>query len=1036
MILKQVENKMIKNLNVHLLLVRFLLLYIFLFGSNQVNCLAQQKEYFQQFVDYKIEVTLDDENHILQGKINMKYTNNSPDVLDRIGMHLWPNAFSNNNTAFGKQKLLHRKTEFYDAKTNELGSIYNLHFLVDGDETKLEYLKNQSDQAWLLLNKPLLPGKTINIESPFTVKIPTSFSRLGHVDQTYQITQWYPKPAVYDKKGWHLMPYLDQGEFYSEFGNFEVTIKIPENYVVGATGTLETDSEKEFLNQRILLTNQFIKDGINKFSKIVPSSGTLKTIRYKAQMVHDFAWFADKQFYVQQDQIILESGKKVITWAMFNTLGAWTDAVKFVGRAVAFYSKHVGEYPYPQAIAVHSALSAGAGMEYPMITVIGNERFSKGLDEVITHEVGHNWFYGILASNEREHPFLDEGINSYYEDRYMEEYYPNSSISNLGILSKFTGGFDDNELIYQYMGRSYLDQFPDQQSENFSLINYGTDVYTKSAKLFEDAEEYLGLIDFDRIMKKYYESWKFKHPYPEDLEKIFTENSNKNMDWLFHYFLTTNKKMDYSIRAIKHQNDSVEILLKNSGQVPAPFQIACLQDDQIKYSAWVDGFFGNKKIRIPNLNADHYIIDPNFQSYDLYRHNNTIRAHGIFKKVEPLQVKLFPVVDNPAKTEIGITPVIGRNSYNGFMAGLYFSQPYFPPRDWTFNAMPMYSFGNKSLSGKAHTAWKKHFSEGQIHSIKIGIHAKRFGYDEKQVFNEALNYVQLSPYLEFTFNTPPSKYIQSKLAYQFHYIRDEVSNFNAPDSTFNVVHLNNQIHELKYIYENPKILSPQSFSAMLQFENYNDAFSIKQNYLRADLEFNQKIRIKNKRFFELRLATSFFPLNSQRKSSAIAARNVQNFVRGSAGAAFQGYHDYTNENLFLGRSRDKGIWAQQIMIRQGGMKIAPGISQRSNLGNTNSFLTAINLSTDIPVKYIGNIIRPYFDVVYMDDNSSDKNVWLMSGGINLHVPGDVWNIYFPLYHSSNIRDLYKSLNANSYSQQICFSFQIKFFKLYDILSLI
>ncbi|MBK7693519.1 MAG: hypothetical protein IPI30_04115 [Saprospiraceae bacterium] len=137
-----------------------------------------------------------------------------------------------------------------------------------------------------------------------------------------------------------------------------------------------------------------------------------------------------------------------------------------------------------------------------MITVIGNERFAKSLDQVITHEVGHNWFYGILASNEREHPYLDEGLNSYYEDRYMEEYYPNSSNDNLGMMSKFTGGFEENELIYQYMGRSYLDQFPDQHSENFSLINYGNDVYTKSSRLFEDAEEYLGVDNFDRIMKK------------------------------------------------------------------------------------------------------------------------------------------------------------------------------------------------------------------------------------------------------------------------------------------------------------------------------------------------------------------------------------------------------------------------------------------------------------------------------------------------------------------------------------------------------
>ncbi|MBK7693520.1 MAG: hypothetical protein IPI30_04120 [Saprospiraceae bacterium] len=132
------------------------------------------------------------------------------------------------------------------------------------------------------------------------------------------------------------MPNLDQGEFYSEFGNFEVSIKIPENYVVGATGTLETETEKEFLKQRISLTDQFIKDGVEKFSNLLASSKKFKIITYKAEQVHDFAWFADKKFYVQKDEVVLESGKKIETWAMFNTLGAWTDAVKYVGRAIAF----------------------------------------------------------------------------------------------------------------------------------------------------------------------------------------------------------------------------------------------------------------------------------------------------------------------------------------------------------------------------------------------------------------------------------------------------------------------------------------------------------------------------------------------------------------------------------------------------------------------------------------------------------------------------------------------------------------------------
>lgn len=141
---------------------------------------------------------------------------------------------------------MHRATKFEEAKPEQMGGISALNFTVDQQSAKLEFVKNNPDMAWLILPQALKPGQSIEIKTPFKVKIPNSFSRLGQANQTYQITQWYPKPAVYDHKGWHLMPYLDQGEFYSEFGNFSVEINLPSEYVVGATGVLQNLEEKSF----------------------------------------------------------------------------------------------------------------------------------------------------------------------------------------------------------------------------------------------------------------------------------------------------------------------------------------------------------------------------------------------------------------------------------------------------------------------------------------------------------------------------------------------------------------------------------------------------------------------------------------------------------------------------------------------------------------------------------------------------------------------------------------------------------------------
>ena len=225
-----------------------------------INGFAQN--YFQQKVDYNINVTLDDKNHTLNGIVHIDYFNNSPDDLDFIWFHIWPNAYKNQYTALAKQKIEDGNTTFHYADEKDRGYIDSLNFTVNGKKAHWSYHPEHIDICKLILNKPLKAGQNIRISTHFFVKIPDAkFSRLGHVEQSYMITQWYPKPAVYDKKGWHPMPYLDQGEFYSEFGDFDVSINLPNDYTVGATGDLQNKEEIKRLNHLAKIT-----DTITKFS--------------------------------------------------------------------------------------------------------------------------------------------------------------------------------------------------------------------------------------------------------------------------------------------------------------------------------------------------------------------------------------------------------------------------------------------------------------------------------------------------------------------------------------------------------------------------------------------------------------------------------------------------------------------------------------------------------------------------------------------------------------------------------------------------
>ncbi|HNK40740.1 MAG TPA: hypothetical protein PL002_06110, partial [Flavobacteriales bacterium] len=212
---------------------------------------VRAQSYFQQEVNYRIDVRLDDAKHELHAFEQFDYHNNSPQTLDTIWIHLWPNAYKDRSTALCDQ--LDRMNNFglHYATPEQRGFLDSLAFTVGPSSVPVQWGPHPEhiDIAWIKLPSPLAPGEHTTISTPFRVRIPSaSFSRLGHAGQAYFITQWYPKPAVLDSEGWHPMPYLTQGEFYSEFGSFDVRITLPANYVVGATGELQDAHERAWLD--------------------------------------------------------------------------------------------------------------------------------------------------------------------------------------------------------------------------------------------------------------------------------------------------------------------------------------------------------------------------------------------------------------------------------------------------------------------------------------------------------------------------------------------------------------------------------------------------------------------------------------------------------------------------------------------------------------------------------------------------------------------------------------------------------------------
>lgn len=510
--------------------LRLLRKVILLICVLQIICQQGKAQYWQQEVNYSIDVSLNDTEHTLDAFENIEYINHSPDTLHYIWFHLWPNAYKNDKTAYTDQSLENGNTKFYFSSKEEKGYINKLDFKVNNITATTEDHPQYIDIVKLLLPAPLFPGQKINITTPFHVKMPFNFSRGGHDGQSYQITQWYPKPAVYDKQGWHPMPYLDQGEFYSEFGRFEVRITVPQNYVVAATGVLQNTDEKQWLLSRKNFSwSPAIQKEKNSFGAIKttkesfpPTSAAYKTLEYKQDNVHDFAWFADKRFVVNTDSLILPSGKKIEVEAyyIYNSKTIWDSAAYFAKKAVLHYSNLVGEYPYSTVKVVEGPKSFGGGMEYPTITIISPMQNRSLLDRVIAHELGHNWFYGILGTNERKHPWMDEGMNSYYENLYVNA-TKRKTITQL------------EQILLETLSATHKDQAIETTAEHFSIANYALVAYYKTSKWMSLLSKELGAATFNKTMQSYFKQWQFKHPQPQDFKKSIEDASGRNLDSIF-----------------------------------------------------------------------------------------------------------------------------------------------------------------------------------------------------------------------------------------------------------------------------------------------------------------------------------------------------------------------------------------------------------------------------------------------------------------------------------------------------------------------
>jgi hypothetical protein len=524
----------------------FLSLVMFFIATGNAEKLSPR------YTNYRIKAKLHPETKIIDGEMWLTWRNPSADTVAVMQFHMYLNAFKNTESTFYKEsggKLRGMSKDDNDSLTWGYVNVLSMTYGSGADLAgNIRFIHPDDDNIYdrtvieVPLTEPVMPGDSVQLHINFESKLPEIFARSGYSGNYFLVAQWFPKPGVYEPAGmryavkgkWNCHQYHGNSEFYANFSNYDVEITVPEGYVVGATGALQNVK----------------KNG----------DGTV-TNNYFANDVVDFAWTTSPRFEVVEDRW---NDVKIMVYLQpehREFAGRYISSVKI---ALDYFSKNLGRYPYSTITAVDPPISGSGsgGMEYPTFitggSIWGLPDEVKLIEMVTIHEFGHNYFMGILASNEFEEAFLDEGFNTYYEGRIMDDAYGDST-SFIGFKYFYFGDRAMQRLGYTGMTNPKIAEVY-RYAWQYPHGGYSSLSYNKTATWLMTLEGLVGIETMDEIMKTYYDRWKFKHPCVKDFIDIVNETVKKdhgdkfgeNMNWFFDEVLYGSDVCDYKLASIKN----------------------------------------------------------------------------------------------------------------------------------------------------------------------------------------------------------------------------------------------------------------------------------------------------------------------------------------------------------------------------------------------------------------------------------------------------------------------------------------------------
>ena len=517
---------------------------------------SSDSSYWQQAVDYTMDIDFDIDTYQYKGKQKLVYTNNSPDVLDKVFYHLYFNAFQPGSQMDVRSRTIRDpdrrvRDRISKLEPNEIGYIKVNSLKQNGSAVSFETVGTILE---VVLNSPIKPGESVTFEMDFDAQVPVQIRRSGRNSKegvALSMAQWYPKLAEYDFEGWHTPPYIGR-EFHGVWGDFDVTIHLDRNYTIGGSGYLQNPQE--------------VGHGYeDKTKPLNVPKGDKLTWHFKAPNVHDFMWGADNEY--NHDIFKMENGidlhffyKKTLEEKYLKN---WKELQPKTAELMTYFSENIGPYPYKQ----YSVVQGGdGGMEYAMSTLVTGRRSFGSLFGVTAHELAHTWFQFLLATNESLHPWMDEGFTSYISNK------AENKILNENKSNPHTGSYRGYRTIVSRGYEESLSTHADRYNTNWA---YGTASYSKGNIFLSQLEYVIGSDNVANGLKKYFADFSFKHPTPNDIKRSMEKVSGLHLDWYLNEWTQSTHTIDYAVKSVEGKT----ITLERIGQMPMPIDLEVTYED-------------------------------------------------------------------------------------------------------------------------------------------------------------------------------------------------------------------------------------------------------------------------------------------------------------------------------------------------------------------------------------------------------------------------------------------------------------------------